>query len=122
MVVSCGDGFVVAQRTRLHPLVHLRLEPHGLVLRNDPRTRKLPRADPRPERRAVTGIFCKTCALLRNTSVGCSAAASLFVWLIALLLGIRGALEVAALNENARHDKRSVERWGDGRPAYQPEN
>src|SRR5262249_31241291 len=52
LVVSCGDGFVVAQRARLHPLVHLRLEPHGFVLRNDPRTRKLPRADPRPERRA----------------------------------------------------------------------
>jgi hypothetical protein len=55
------------------------------------------------------------------TIVGCSAAASLFAWLIALLPGIGGALEVAAINKPATTNA-PVSVWGDGRPAYQPQN
>src|SRR5262249_5469420 len=51
LVASCGQWVVFPVWTGLHPRVHLRGKPDCFVWRNGPRTRKLPRADPRPQGR-----------------------------------------------------------------------
>src|SRR6516165_12425672 len=122
MVVSCGNGFVFAMRTRLHPRVHLCCDPRGFVWRNGPRTRKLPRADPRPQGRARHRNFGED-LLLRQENERRRLGLYVVIYCLAhaLLLGIGGALEVAAINKPATTNA-PVSVWGDGRPASQLKN